>query len=300
MDQDWCDAINAAQTAGDKLNTIKSLMAHARANGTMPPQFIFKLTQALYQQAAGATGVAVSGWDDFARQMADQMQQAYQNQLCLKMIIEKQLADMDACSDFCERIVECYRNTVERLTEEKDRLVNDRNANRAQALADFERLMDDVGANIRNIPEAFVDECCTGDIITMGEGSRCGQLLQAYLLEKHGDVICYIGLTLECNIVNGEVTFDVKYQLLNSRREDCCGPLAPFRELIGERRGNTPGKDEECYPETARERDDFDRRMGGRGSGSVEVVPRRPNGRKCWRRIGPRWSTWWWHLSACA
>lgn len=278
MDQEWCDAIEAAQSAKDKLETIRSLLKNARANGTMPPAFIFKMTQAMYQQAAGATGTAVEGWDNFAREMADHLKEAYRNQLCLKMIIEKQLADMDECADFCDQIVECYRNMVEKLTAEKDKLVSDRKENREQALADFEDLMNKMGEDLKNIPDGFVDECCTGETITMGEGSRCGQLLQTYLMEKYGDVVCYIRLEMVCNEENGEISFSIQYQIMNSRREDCCGPLAPFRELIGEQSGNNQGQEDQCYPETPRERDDFNRRMRGQGSGSAEVIARRPNG----------------------
>lgn len=294
MDQEWCDKINAAQDAYGKLKSIKDLMKSAKASGKMPPKFILKMMQAMYQQAGAATGVAVQAWDESARELADELIKAYQSRLCLQMALEQQLAGMEDCEDFCKQIEDCIRESIVQTQKEIDKLRSDREEARKAALDKFKDLENNELKNALNeMPRSLIDKCCNGTPFSLGDQSECAALLEAWLRDQIGDDICYINIEgFKCVVQNNSMSWEYEsIYIRNNRRPECCEPLVPFRELIGEKDDYKPGDDDQCYPETEQQRNDFDRRMGERGRGEIEVIARRPNGQEAARggaQAGPR------------
>lgn len=294
MDQEWCDQINAARDTYGKLQSIRKLMESAKASGKMPPKFILKMMQAMYQQAGAATGVAVQGWDESARNLADELIKAYQNRLCLRAALEQQLAGMEACEEFCKQIEECIRESIEQTQNDIDKLKKDREKERQAALDKFNDLKDnELKKALNELPMSFIDKCCNGTTFSLGDQSECAELLEAWLRDQVGDDICYIQIDgFSCVVNNNSMTWEYEsIYIRNNRRPECCEPLVPFRELIGEKDEHKPGEQDQCYPETEQQRDEYNRRMGDRGRGEIEVIARRANGQEAARggaQAGPR------------
>ena len=269
---EWCDAIENARTLKEKMGVVKSLMASARSSGSMPPAFIVAMVQAMAQQAASATGVGVSGWENFAHTMLGQLRSAYEALICLLEINQIRIASYRDCDEFCRRLIECLEKDIAETEEEIEEIREEAAAERTEyweeerekIRGEMEQALSDLGAD-------WYDKCCregTGEIRIPGEG-ECAKIAEQALRRRLGDKACFMTFIIRCH-PDGKVTIEHSFPS-QGKREDCCEPTVEQTERIGRREGNPPEGGNVCYPESEREREEMGRRTLPSGAWRVEA-----------------------------
>ncbi len=257
---EWCDAIENAKTAKEKMGVVKSLMASARSSGSMPPAFIVAMVQAMAQQAASATGVAVAGWDNFADVMINQLRSAYEALICLIQLNQVRVATFRDCDEFCRRLIECLREDIAEIEGEIAEIEEENARERTEYWEEErERIRGEMEQALSELGEGWYDRCCRegiGEIRIPGDG-ECAREAEQALRRALGDKACFMTFVIRCH-PDGRVTIEHSFPS-RERREDCCEPEVERTERIGQREGNPPEGGNVCYPESEREREGMGR-----------------------------------------
>jgi len=272
---EWCEAIQNARTVKEKMGVVQSLMASARSSGSMPPAFIVAMVQAMAQQAAGATGVAVAGWDNFANVMINQLRSAYEALICLTQLNQVRIATFRDCDEFCKRLIECLREEIAEI-EEKIEEIEEENARERTEYWEEERERIKVAMEqaLSELGVGWYDRCCgegTGEIRIPGDG-ECAREAEQALRRSLGDKACFMTFVIRCH-PDGRVTIEHSFPS-RERREDCCEPEVERTERIGQREGNPSEGGNVCYPESEREREGLRRRTRTLPAGGWRVEAR--------------------------
>lgn len=258
---DLCEQIRQAGSAKAQLETVRSIMQQARSTGSLGPAFIVQMYQAMAQQAAAATGVAVAGWEAYAQEMTAQIQEAYQSALCLETVLAWCLDHEDQILDLCEACLECLRSEVADAVEDLADVDAEQQAAAAARQAYWQEQQALITAAISQVgqfltPEWY-DACCQPSPYTLevpGSGD-CARQLEEALKTVLGDRACFLEFqcTVDCQYnSSGEVssaavncTYDFP---LAERREDCCVPSEDQERTLGTQ--PDPGQPGEpiCHP----------------------------------------------------
>lgn len=269
---EWCEAIENARTIKEKMGVVKSLMASARSSGSMPPAFIVAMVQAMAQQAASATGVGVSGWENFANTMLGQLQSAYQALVCLLELNQIRIASYRDCDEFCHRLVECLEEDIAETEEEIEEIREEAAAERTEYWEEErEKIRGEMEQALSELGSDWYDRCCgegTGEVHIPGEGD-CARLAEQALRRRLGDKACFMTFIIRCH-PGGRVTIEHSFPS-SERRAGCCEPAVERTARIGSREGNPPGGEDVCYPESEREREELGRRTLPAGGWRVEA-----------------------------
>ncbi len=257
---DLCRAIEAAQTVEEKLATIKSVLSAARASGTPGPAFIVQMVQAMAQQAAAATAVAVEGWENFAEEMGAILWDAYESYLCLEAALEWLLDQRDRIEAMCEACQQCVRDEIDAIDGELDRIeaqeeaaAEARRAYWQEQLAWISSRIGQVGAYL---DDAWYDACCgqgTQTIRIPSEG-LCAERLEEALKQALGDKACFLEFTcaLACEFEGGELvgaSVECEHGFpLAERRSCCCVPCERQQEPIGSQPDPGRAGERVCHP----------------------------------------------------
>jgi len=269
---EWCDAIENARTLKEKMGVVKSLMASARSSGSMPPAFIVAMVQAMAQQAASATGVGVSGWENFSHTMLGQLRSAYEALVCLLELNQIRIASYRDCDEFCSRLIECLQQEIAEI-EKEIKEIEQENARERTEYWEEEREKIKVAMEqvLSELGVGWYDKCCkegTGEIRIPGDG-ECARVAEQALRRSLGDKACFMTFVIRCH-PDGRVTIEHSFPS-RERREDCCEPQVERTEGIGRREGNPPEGGNVCYPESEREREEMGRRTLPAGGWRVEA-----------------------------
>ena len=269
---EWCEAIEKAQTIKEKMGVVKSLMASARSSGSMPPAFIVAMVQAMAQQAASATGVGISGWENFANTMLGQLQSAYQALVCLLELNQVRIASYRDCDEFCHRLVECLEEDIAETEEEIEEIREEAAAERNEYWEEErEKIRGEMEQALSDLGPDWYDRCCgegAGEVRIPGEGD-CARLAEQALRRRLGDKACFMTFIIRCH-PGGRVTIEHSFPS-SERRAGCCEPAVERTERIGSREGNPPEGGNVCYPESEREREELGRRTLPAGGWRVEA-----------------------------
>jgi hypothetical protein len=288
---EWCEAIENAKTVKEKMGVVRSLMASARSSGSMPPAFIVAMVQAMAQQAASATGVAVAGWDNFADVMINQLRSAYEALICLIQLNQLRVATFRDCDEFCRRLIECLREEIAEIEGEIEGIEEENARERTEYWEEErEKIRGEMEQALSELGEGWYDRCCregTGEIRIPGEG-ECAREAEQALRKALGDKACFMTFVIRCH-PDGRVTIEHSFPS-RERREDCCEPEVERTERIGQREGNPPEGGNVCYPESEREREGMGRRTLPAGGWRVEAHDREGNllGESPLRALNPR------------
>ena len=233
---DLCEAIETAQTVREKLDAIRSILRSARSTGTPGPAFIVQMVQAMAQQAAAATAVAVEGWANFAEVMSAVLWDAYEALLCEQQALEwlrDQRAHIEATCNAC---LACLQQTLEQIQDAIDDVDAEIEAASQERAAYWQEQRAAISASISRLGEALEDDwydaCCENAparISVPGE-SLCSQQLEAALKDVLGDRACFLTFecTLECEfdgaeLIGARVSCEHSFPL-SERRACCCVP----------------------------------------------------------------------------
>jgi hypothetical protein len=288
---EWCEAIQNARTVKEKMGIVKSLMASARSSGSMPPAFIVAMVQAMAQQAAGATGVAVSGWDNFADVMINQLRSAYEALICLIQINQVRIATFRDCDEFCRRLIECLREEIAEIDEEIEEIEEENARERTEYWEEErERIRGEMEQALSELGVGWYDKCCkdgAGEIRIPGDG-ECAREAEQALRRALGDKACFMTFVIRCH-PDGGVTIEHSFPS-RERREGCCETEEERTERIGHREGNPSGGGNVCYPESEGEREEMGRRTLPAGGWRVEASDGEGNllGESPLRGLNPR------------
>jgi hypothetical protein len=288
---EWCEAIQNARTVKEKMSVVQSLMASARSSGSMPPAFIVAMIQAMAQQAASATGVAVAGWDNFADVMVNQLRSAYEALICLLELNQVRMATFRDCDEFCRRLIECLREEIAEIDEEIEEIEEENARERTEYWEEErERIRGEMEQALSELGEGWYERCCregTGEIRIPGDG-ECAREAEEALRRVLGDKACFMTFVIRCH-PDGRVTIEHSFPS-RERREDCCEPGVERTERIGGREGNPPDGGNVCYPEGEREQEEMGRRTLPAGGWRVEAHDREGNliGESPLRGLNPR------------
>ena len=286
---EWCEAIENAGTLKEKMGVVKSLMASARSSGSMPPAFIVAMVQAMAQQAASATGVGVSGWENFANTMLGQLKSAYEALVCLLDLNQIRIASYRDCDEFCNRLIECLEEDIAETEEEIEEIKEENAAERTEYWEEErETIREEMEQALSDLGVDWYDRCCkegTGEIRVPG-GGECARLAEQALRRRLGDKVCFMTFIIRC-LPDGRVTIEHSFPS-RERRESCCEPTAEQTERIGRREENPEGGNV-CYPESEREREEMGRRTLPSGGWRVEAHDEEGNlvGESPMRRLHP-------------
>ncbi len=288
---EWCEAIQNARTVKEKMGVVQSLMASARSGGSMPPAFIVAMVQAMAQQAASATGVAVAGWDNFANVMINQLRSAYEALACLLELNQIRIASFRDCDEFCSRLIECLKAEIKETEEEIERIEEENARERTEYWEEErERIKVAMEQALSELGVGWYDKCCkegTGEIHIPGDG-ECARVAEQALRRSMGDKACFMTFVIRCH-PDGRVTIEHSFPT-RERREDCCEPQVERTERIGGREGNPPEGGNVCHPESEREREELGRRTLPAGGWRVEAEDGEGNliGESPLRGLNPR------------
>jgi hypothetical protein len=287
---EWCEAIEGAGTVKEKIGVIKSLMKSAKSSGSMPPAFIVAMVQAMAQQAASATGVGVSGWENFANTMSGQLRSAYEALLCLLELNRTRIASYRDHDEFCSRLIECLEEDIAETEEEIEEIREEATTERTEYWEEErEIIQDEMEQALSDLGADWYDRCCregTGEIHVPGDG-ECARMAEEALRRRLGDKACFMTFVIRCH-PDGRVTIEHSFPS-RERRENCCEPTLERRERIGEREGDTPEGENVCYPENEREREEIQRRTLPAGGWRIEAHDEEGNliGESPIRRLHP-------------
>ena len=233
----WCDAIDAAATARDKLATLRTLLNGARSSGVVAPAFLVQMVQAMAQQAAAASAVAVEGWERFAEAMGAALWDAYEALLCEEALAGWLLDREAEIRDLCAACERCVTEEIARLDEERAALEAEAERAAAARIAYWAEASAAVSAGIEEALAAlgvdWYDRCCCGRErrIEVPGDDPCAAELEAALKAALGDRACFLTFAVEC-LPEGEISFEYGFPLAE-RRPGCCIPDATVP--LGER-----------------------------------------------------------------
>jgi len=259
-----CERLQQAGSAKAQLETVQSILQEARASGSLGPAFIVQVYQAMAQQAAAATGVAVAGWEVYAQEMTAQVQEAYESTLCLQCALAWILDHEDQILALCEACLDCLRADVVHAEEELAGVEAQQQAAAAARLAYWQEQQAQITAALGQVggqlTPAWYEACCDTSpyVLEIPGSSPCVQQLEEALKTAIGDRACF--LTFRCTIdcehdSSGEVSgasVNCTYSFpLAERREDCCVPSVDEERTIGTQ--PDPGQPGEtvCHPPDA-------------------------------------------------
>ena len=255
-----CDAVAKAQTARDKLDTIRGILESARATGTPGPAFLVEMVQAMVQQAAAATAVAVEGWANFAEAMGARLWDAYESTLCLDAVLEWLLAREDRIQAMCEACRRCVQDHIAAIDDELEEIAARQAAAAEARTAYWEGQTALISSQIDRLDdyleEGWLDACCADGSQTLkipSEGA-CAEQIEEGLKRALGDKACFLEFecTIECKTEGGEIVgADVECSFespLAERRPCCCVPCERQQtSLGGEPDPGRPGETV-CHP----------------------------------------------------
>ncbi|UCF10268.1 MAG: hypothetical protein JSW65_00875 [Candidatus Bipolaricaulota bacterium] len=249
-----CEAIETAQTVRDQLATIRSILNSARSTGTPGPAFIVQMVQAMAQQAAAATAVAVEGWASFAEYMSAVLWDAYESLLCEQQALEWLRDRRDRIEALCDACLECLQQELaaaeDDLEETEGLMEAEAQAREAYWQEQSAAISAAIGQVGQYLDDDWYEACCQESAVTIavpGE-TLCAQRLEEALKEALGDRACFLtfSCTLECEFQEGQLvgaSVQCEHSFpLAERRPCCCVPCARTPTSMGEEPDpGTPG-----------------------------------------------------------
>ena len=241
-----CERLEQAESAKAQLEIVRSIMQEAKSSGSLGPAFIVQMYQAMAQQAAAATGVAVAGWEVYAQEMTALIQEAYESTLCLQSALAWILDHEDDILDLCEACLDCLRDDVADAEEALAEVEAEQQAAAATRQAYWQEQQALINAAISQVGQMLTAEwyeaCCgtSPNVLEIPGSGTCAEKLEDALKTVLGDQACF--LTFRCTIdcqrdSSGEVSsaaVNCTYSFpLTERREDCCVPSEDEERTIG-------------------------------------------------------------------
>ena len=244
--------MNDVKEGKENVETFRDALKALKNGGEMPFEVFLKLMENLYAAAGEATGTAVSGWENYRREMCETLQRAYNLNRCLQELNDEIIKLGEDCPEFCRGVIPALEEEAREAAGEYQRLREERQERWRQDSTEF----------VNDLDKAILE--CIG---IMGDAGICcqdGQGRQVYtfppyssgdpckeyiygLLGRHlGERMCYFNIRIEVDCENLEVSYEWETTEGFQRNEDCCPPTGR-EELVG-RTEASEGDDEVCWP----------------------------------------------------
>ena len=229
-----CEALENAETVQEQLTILRGILQNARRNGTPGPAFIVRIVQAMAQQAAAATAVAVEGWANFAELMSSELWDGYESLLCELSVVDWLLAHQAAIEEMCRLCQQCLIDRIAQIDEELGRIDRQEQEEAAARQAYWQEQLALISSQIalakHHLDPAWLDACCTGaaeTTVKIPGSSTCAEHLDEALKKALGDKACFMNFTctIKCEYENGSAigaSIECEHDFPSPERRFCC------------------------------------------------------------------------------